>query len=592
MRNQTFTFIHAADLHLGAVFKGLSQIKELEHSAHLLPGGADWLQKNLFNATYQALDRLVELCLQTRPHALLLAGDLYNPEANGLKSLTVLRQAFLTLQQAGIVVCIVHGNHDPQNSLPHSWTWPENVHVFGAEKAEAVGIFFQPSVGCSLQPIEASSEAPLAVIYGMSHSSGAVTDNLAKKISLETHKHSNLGSKVYQVGLLHCAVGTASSEPGKQGEHKPYAPCSVEDLTAANLDYWALGHIHKQGQVVARPLAMYAGNTQGLHINEQGAKGCLKVALQPGLDPELIFCPLGGVQWRELDFELTPQSTASSLGDELYASLIQNVLDIPEQELSPQLSPQLCQQINAQLKSSPELPSQFLPSGYVVRLRVSGRTALNRYLHDNAEALLESLRERLIQDSSFWPSNPADNALDSRKYPFIWLKDIRLNTQPLQNLEQARNRDDLLGESLRRIEAAKFDQDLHKDLLKDVKSALGQLFACSNARQAGLVAPNAEEWTELLDQAAALCADLLGPEEDTAATLQTHKAQGLNTEQAAVQVIDPTAEQAMNLPADQTTGQLANQAPTQPLKQANEKMGEDEAVKSAASPFRREQGNR
>ena len=183
MSNKVFTFIHAADLHLGAPFKGLTQMGELEYQEGTSSAEYASLGKSLFNATYKALDRLVQLCLQRRPHALLLAGDLYNPETNGLKSLTALRQAFLRLQEAGIVVCLVHGNHDPASLLPPSWVWPENVHAFSAEKVEAVGIFFTPEQGCKLQAVAEESQDPLAVIYGISHSSAAVTDNLAKKIS-------------------------------------------------------------------------------------------------------------------------------------------------------------------------------------------------------------------------------------------------------------------------------------------------------------------------------------------------------------------------------------------------------------------------
>ena len=510
MPNKVFTFIHAADLHLGAPFKGLTQVNEFEYSQEGDPSGFGWLGKNLFNATYKALDRLVELCLHRRPHALLLAGDLYNPETNGLKSLTALRQAFLSLQNAGIVVCLVHGNHDPASSIPPSWVWPENTHAFSAEKPEAVGVFFTPHQGCRLQVLDENiidnnliyehagehseeqfngyNQQPLAVIYGISHSSAAVTDNLAKKISQQSLKHNFNNSAIFQIGLVHCAVGTPGGDVGEHKPHAPYAPCALEDLNSARLNYWALGHIHKQGMVTAQPLAIYPGNTQGLHINEQGPKGCVWGALQAGLDPKLEFCALGGVQWRQIDFELTAQCTASSIEDELYEQLLLLTNNLHLQTSS--------------LQNMPLAASNVPASGCIVRLHLTGRTALNRYLRENVEYLLASLRKRLA------PGAHSDSA------PFIWLKDIKLNTQPMQNLELASKRDNLLGESLRRLQAAKHDQDLYNELLKDSKSPLGQLFASNNARQAGLVAPSPTEWVELLDEAAALCAELLGAEQD------------------------------------------------------------------------------
>ena len=488
MPNKAFTFIHAADMHLGAPFKGLTQMQAFEYPEG--SPGPNSLGNTLFSATYKALNRLVEECLLRRPHALLLAGDLYNPETSGLKSLIALRQAFLKLQEAGIVVCLVHGNHDPANSIPPSWSWPKNVHAFSAENPEAVGVFANAEHGCRLEPMDGSSTQPLAVIYGMSHSSGAVTDNLVKKIAQESLKYSFNSSSIFQIGIAHCAVGT----PGAGiGEHKPYAPCSVEDLTSARVNYWALGHIHKQGKISTHPLAIYPGNTQGLHINEQGPKGCVLVALRAGVDPQLTFCPLAEVEWRQVDFELTAQSTASNIGDELFEKL---------QKLLSSLHLQSYRLQNQNLENQTGLGPAPFTSGYIVRLNLFGRTSLNRYLRENVEDLLASLRERL------------HNSPGIKGCSFIWLKDIKLNTQPIQNFELASQRDDLLGESLRRLQAAKRNPNLYDELLKDTKSSLGQLFAQSSIRQAGLIAPNLEEWPGLLDEAAVLCAELLGAEED------------------------------------------------------------------------------
>ncbi len=54
--------------------------------------------------------------------------------------------------------------------------------------------------------------------------------------------------------------------------HDHYAPCSVADLAASGVDYWALGHIHKRSIVQDRCAIVMPGMPQGRDIGESGAK--------------------------------------------------------------------------------------------------------------------------------------------------------------------------------------------------------------------------------------------------------------------------------------------------------------------------------
>ena len=66
------TFVHAADLHLDAPFQGIDASDERVRSA-------------LVAATYEALDRIVELCLEERADFLVVAGDVYNNRDKSLR---------------------------------------------------------------------------------------------------------------------------------------------------------------------------------------------------------------------------------------------------------------------------------------------------------------------------------------------------------------------------------------------------------------------------------------------------------------------------------------------------------------------------
>ena len=420
----SFSFIHAADLHLGAAFSGLTR-----QAAAL----AEVLEK----AAYTALDNLGKLALTEKPAAVLLAGDVYNRETGSAKALLALRDACAALGQAGINVFMVHGNHDPLTGQDLI-SWPDTVHIFGSE---AVGV----------APVLRDGE-PLALVHGISHNRRDVTDNLAAVFNRDPQN-------IFQIGLLHCQTGGANA-------HLPYAPCGVEDLIRAGMDYWALGHVHKRGQVCAAPPAWYPGNIQGLHINEDGPKGCLLVEVREGRVADIAFKALGPVQWVNLAVSLQGADK----------------LDIAEQRARRTLE-EACAKTDS------------TTSGYIARLVFEGHTELNSELRANegAAALLERLRA--------WGKDQS---------PFIWIKDILPATAPLRDLAGLEQRDDLLGETLRRLKAWRQDPEARARLLE---GPLAELYGprASQARGAGLAPPSDDELHDLLTEAAFACLESLSP---------------------------------------------------------------------------------
>ena len=499
MANSTFSFIHAADLHLGAAFKGLD--------GEDLP-----LRQIMGKSTFKALNNLVELCLKLKPQALLLAGDLYNPEAGALKSLGALKDAFNTLRQHNIAVFIAHGNHDPA-SAQQGWTWPDNVFVFSAQKVNAVPFYpistahgnhapqqekgtpnpeFTPNPNHN--PFQATT--PLAVIHGQSHASFELIDNLALDFT-PSARAAKERWPVWQIGLLHCAV-SGPKDSSETGAHKPYAPCSQSDLSNAQLDYWALGHIHKRMQPFKAVPAFYSGNTQGLHINEEGSKGCLHITLSKNAEPLVTFYPLAPVEWRQLTFDLATSNinNLSSLEDALLLQLKQ----LPSTTEAPiRLWGEQIAAARPSAPSSATLLNVGRPlEGHIVRLILSGRTPLHKLLREQENDLLLRLREKMTQEQN---QNPGQ--------PFVWLKDIELRTKPWQDLSLAAQREDLLGETLRRLQSAAIAPD-SKALLATVQPLH------SKVKEAELEPLEDEDWQNLLNQAALLCFELLSPQDEEA----------------------------------------------------------------------------
>ena len=423
-------FIHAADLHLDAAFRGLAQDVPAE------------LATRLHEATFTALARLVALCEKERPDFLLLAGDVYNQEDRSVRAQLALRDGCVRLEAIGVRVFIAHGNHDPYPSRLTHLNWPANVTLFG-EEVES-------------HPVLRDGEL-IAMIHGVSHASAKESRNLATRFARSPED-------CLHVGVLHTSLG------GVEGETR-YAPCAYGDLAASGLDYWALGHVHQHTVAGEKPLAVYPGALQGLHVNETGDKGCLMVTATAGhggwtfaVTPK----PLAPLRWEHLDVAL----------DEVGASAQAPAATLDELDL----------RVRAALDS---LVARLEPhtERLVVRLRLTGRSALDGLLRTPAAQadLLDLLRQ------------PTGNG------PLIWIKDVQVQTRPAVDQAALRARDDLLGEITRLTDNCRTEPVV---LQETFAAALGELYEHARARKV-LVPLGVAEQQALLDAAESLCVDLL-----------------------------------------------------------------------------------
>ncbi len=456
-------YIHAADLHLDAAFKGLRR-----QSDGLLPQ----LEETLLAATFVALDRLVALCEREKPDFLVLAGDIYNEEDQSLKAQLAVRDACVRLSKSHIPVFIVHGNHDPLSSRLAMIEWPSNTVIFSGEvqshvlKPAAELLAARQSQGhedtCALAPSEA-----MAVIHGISHTSNREARNLAKAFTRLGGEHGAL----FQLGLLHCAVENVAHA-------ERYAPCTLEDLHATGLDAWALGHVHERRILSASPFVAYAGNTQGLHVNETGHRGCYLVTAQPvlhGSDHENTGHAGKGAARYEVQAEF--HSLSAVIWEKVTISL-ENVTQITELE-------ERVQDVLEVLATEAPVHCQAL----IVRIILQGHTTLD------AELRYKDVGAELIKR---WQSSTSGQ-------PLVWLKDMVVETSPVLAMDELVKRDDLLGETLR------LSRQLQEESVEGqafVERTLAPLFGHARAKNV-LIKPQEEDLPTLLENAARLCADIM-----------------------------------------------------------------------------------
>ncbi len=445
-------YVHAADLHLDASFKGLRrQNTSLDSN----------IQTLLTSSTFTALERLVALCEREKPDFLVLAGDVYNEEDQSLKAQLALRDACARLAKSHIPVFIVHGNHDPISSRLHMIQWPQNTCIFHDE-AESHVVYSTAELrkepfldASSLEESSVPSQA-IAVIHGISHSNNKEARNLAKSFARRKGEH----EKLFQLGVLHCAVQNLP-------EADRYAPCTLEDLYTTELDAWALGHVHERRVLNDSPFVAYSGNTQGLHINEQGERGCYLVTVTPtqkgtsaAFDVQADFHALSTVVWEKIDISLENVTQITEIEDRITELLEEIAMAAPVQ-------------------------SQVV----IVRVCLQGHTALDGELR--YKGVCQELLQRLQQQSF------------TSGQVFVWLKDIVTDTMPLLAVEELLKRDDLLGETLRLGKNLQEESHLGHEF---VTKALTPLFKHTRAK-AFLQQPSADEITKLLEDAARLCAE-------------------------------------------------------------------------------------
>jgi exonuclease SbcD len=386
----SFRFVHAADLHLDTPFAGVAQ-------------PAPHVAAALRDASLAAWDALVELTLAERAAFLLLAGDIYDGADRGVRAQLRFLKGLRRLSDAGIRVFIVHGNHDPLDRRSAVVDYPANAKLFPAGEVESV-------------PVTIDGEQ-IAIVHGISYDRSDTKENLA------LHFHRAPGDGL-QVGLLHANVGANT-------EHGAYAPCTLGDLQAAGLDYWALGHVHKREVLRAGdPWVVYPGDTQGRSPkpSESNAKGALVVDVTDTHVTDLRFVPLDAVRF------------------------VACQVDIADARDLPQLQARLIEALVA-------LRDEHAGRDLLVRATLGGRGSLAADLHRQG-----TIADMLVE---------ARDEFAAYK-PFLWVESIVDRSRSVVDLDALRAREDFSGELIRLADGVRADPTALADFIAERSRPLEQ----------------------------------------------------------------------------------------------------------------------
>lgn len=402
-----FTFIHAADLHLGAPFENILSLDIDEH-----------IRKRICQSTFTAFNNLIDHCIDKNVDFLLIAGDVYNGEYQNLDAQLKFHDGLSRLSKVNILSYIVHGNHDWRGSLSKTIRFPELVTFFSDKQVKTV-YFLKNKEICT-------------AIHGMSHHKKYLQDNLSLKFhgvkntlsAKRALKQTNLNkiyneTEVFHIGLLHCNVS------GSNKEHEEYAPCTINDLIKADLHYWALGHVHTRKILLNdKPCIVYPGNIQGLHINEKGERGCSYVLVNNrGEIKSHEFLRTDDVIWYREEL---------SINNYVYLEDLEVAFD--------KLTEGCAKNSDGRLS--------------MLHLTITGRSDLHNDLRgiDSSKVLHER----------FLP-------IGLEKETPVVLTNIDIKTRKEIDFDERREADDHVGDFLKYVEEARNSHRLRKDILQELK---------------------------------------------------------------------------------------------------------------------------
>lgn len=284
----TVTFIHAADLHLGAPFKGLRTIA---------PAWADIL----LEAIPEAFRKIIDTALDQQVDFVVFAGDIFDNSHPSYADFSLFVSGLRQLNQAGIPVYFVTGNHDPYISWDNSFAaLPENAHLLGATK---------PEFAC----FERDGK-PLALIGGRGYytQSWPSEENISEGISRETAM-ADLGvSAPFMIGILHTGLDIDMTR----------SPVNPKYLLKKDVDYWACGHVHQPRILPSKedPRIVYSGCPQGRDMKEEGEHGVFKVTLTTDASAEVEFIPTAKVAWQHVMLDVSECATISEVQEKIVSA--------------------------------------------------------------------------------------------------------------------------------------------------------------------------------------------------------------------------------------------------------------------------------
>ena len=282
----TIRFIHAADVHFGTPFRGLCDV------------APEWALR-LQEAVAHAWDRVIREAIERRVDFVVLSGDAFDSSRPSYGDYLRFFEGLDRLHEAGIPAYLVAGNHDPYTAWGREGSrLPESAVMLGVD-----------GPGFALFSREGE---PLCLIGGRSYynQAWAEDDPISAGITRGAAVRALVGDNPqaarapFAIGVVHAALVPDQSK----------AQVKLDDLLAADIDYWACGHIHERCTYANDddPRVVFPGCLQGRGMMEPGERGCYLVQLQETAPGACVEAEAESETEADVEAEAPPGAVARS----------------------------------------------------------------------------------------------------------------------------------------------------------------------------------------------------------------------------------------------------------------------------------------
>lgn len=269
--------IHCADIHLDARMEsGLPKEKARERRVEIL----------------RTFTRMTEQAAADGVSAVLLCGDLFDVRTISARARNCVLDA--VRQHPQMTFYYLQGNHDQNSFLADLEEMPENLRTFGSDWTT------YEQDGVRITGAEITDET---------------ADGLLERLILDENQ--------VNIVMLHGMVTEYGSKKQKEG-------FSLKTLRGRNIDYLALGHVHryKMEKLDERGVWCYCGCLEGRGFDECGEKGYVELQVEDGK------VNAGFVPFAERTLHEIPVDISGLYSQEEIQRAVQDSLDhIPDKDL-------------------------------------------------------------------------------------------------------------------------------------------------------------------------------------------------------------------------------------------------------------------
>lgn len=281
---KTVTFIHTADLHLGAPFRGLAATSPV------------WAER-MMKAIPQAYQRVIDVALEERVDFVLIAGDVFDGARPSYADYLLFIEGLKRLEAANIYVYVCTGNHDPYIAWQNDYAaLPQNAHLFSPDHADFA--------------VFKKNHEALALIGSRSYYTQAwpADQDISQGISRKAAEAAIGQSAPFAIGMIHTGLNLDLTR----------SPAEPKELMRRGMNYWACGHIHQRMYFPEEhPTIAFSGCPQGRDIKETGERGVLKVTLTEGAPNEVEFIPTAHVVWQRFSVDVSSCTTIAEIQEHI-----------------------------------------------------------------------------------------------------------------------------------------------------------------------------------------------------------------------------------------------------------------------------------